>query len=234
MPVSDLWRDLKKLYKNHLFSNKTLDASNELRCKKLQELLSDIDRSSLTCKAVDVGRATFKTSLNFLSNTFFSMDFVNSTGETDEYKDIVENLVRAIGTPNVVDFFPVLKKFDPQGIKAISATYVEKLFQIIDSFITKRLKLREAENYVTNDDMLDTLLNISQENAQKMDNTKIKHLFLDLFVAGTDTTSYTIERAMAELIHNPHAMSKAKEELEQIIGIGNPIEESDITRLPYL
>jgi len=53
-------------------------------------------------------------------------------------------------------------------------------------------------------------------------------------VAGTDTTSYTIERAMAELIHNPHAMSKAKEELEQIIGIGNTIEESDITRLPYL
>jgi cytochrome P450 len=39
---------------------------------------------------------------------------------------------------------------------------------------------------------------------------------------------------MTELIHNPHAMSKAKEELEQIIGIGNPIEESDITRLPYL
>jgi cytochrome P450 len=183
MPVSDLWRDLKKLCKNHLFSNKTLDASNELRCKKLQELLSDIDRSSLTGEAVDVGRAAFKTSLNFLSNTFFSMDFVNSTGETDEYKDIVENLVRAIGTPNMVDFFPVLKMFDPQGIKAISATYVEKMLQIIDSFITKRLKFREAENYVTNDDMLDTLLNISQENAQKMDNTKIKHLFLVSFLS---------------------------------------------------
>ncbi|RHN74850.1 putative geraniol 8-hydroxylase [Medicago truncatula] len=39
---------------------------------------------------------------------------------------------------------------------------------------------------------------------------------------------------MAELIHNPNAMSKLKEELQQIIGIGNPIDESDITRLPYL
>lgn len=183
MPVSDLWRDLKKLCKNHLFSNKTLDASNELRCKKLQELLSDIDRSSLTGEAVDIGRAAFKTSLNFLSNTFFSMDFVNSTCETDEYKDIVENLVRAIGTPNLVDFFPVLKMFDPQGIKRISATYVEKMLQIIETFITKRLELREGENYVTNDDMLDTLLNISQENSQKMDNTKIKHLFLVSFLS---------------------------------------------------
>lgn len=234
MPVCDLWRDLRKICKNQLFSSQTLDASHALRCKKLQELLCDIEKSSLIGEAVDVGRAAFKTSLNFLSNTFFSMDFVNSAGETDEYKGIVENLVRAIGTPNLVDFFPVFKMIDPQGIRGISATYVEKLLQIIDSYIGKRLKLREEKDYVTNNDMLDNLLNISQENGQKMDNTKIKHLFLDLFVAGTDTTSYTIERAMAELIHNPHAMSKLKEELQQIIGIGNTIEESDITRLPYL
>lgn len=39
---------------------------------------------------------------------------------------------------------------------------------------------------------------------------------------------------MAELINNPHAMSKAKAELEQVIGKCNPIEESDIAKLPYL
>ncbi|CAI8602335.1 unnamed protein product [Vicia faba] len=234
MPACDLWRDLKKICKNHLFSSKTLDASYQLRCNKLQDFLCDIDRSSITGEAVDIGRAAFKTTLNFLSNTFFSMDFANSAGETDEYKDIIENLVRVIGTPNLVDFFPALRMFDPQGIKGISATYLEKLLQIIDSYTIKRLKLREDANYIPNDDMLDMLLNISNEDGQKMDNTKIKHLFLDLFVAGTDTTSYTIERAMAELIHNPRVMSKAKEELEHVIGIGNSIEESDITKLPYL
>ncbi|CAI8602340.1 unnamed protein product [Vicia faba] len=234
MPACDLWRDLKKICKNHLFSSKTLDASYQLRCNKLQDFLCDIDRSSKRGEAVDIGRAAFKTTLNFLSNTFFSMDFANSAGETDEYKDIIENLVRVIGTPNLVDFFPALRMFDPQGIKGISTTYLEKLLQIIDSYTTNRLKLRESENYILKDDMLDMLLNISQDNGQKMDNIKIKHLFLDLFVAGTDTTSYTIERAMAELIHNPHVMTKAKEELEQVIGIGNTIDESDITKLPYL
>ncbi|WJX11377.1 hypothetical protein P8452_01998 [Trifolium repens] len=217
MPGSDLWRELRKLCKNHLFSKKTLDASNELRCKKLQQLLCDIDKSSLIGEVVDVEKAAFKTSLNFMSNTFFSMDFVNSAGEIDEYKDIVENLIIAIGTPNLVDFFPLLRMVDPQGIRRISTTYAEKLLQIIDSYISKRLELRGSENYVTNDDVLDTLLNISQEDGQKMDKTQIRHLFLDLFVAGTDTTSYAIERAMAELVHNPHAMLKAKEELEQII-----------------
>jgi cytochrome P450 len=39
---------------------------------------------------------------------------------------------------------------------------------------------------------------------------------------------------MAELLHNPKALSKAKTELEQVIGKHNPVEESDIARLPYL
>jgi cytochrome P450 len=53
-------------------------------------------------------------------------------------------------------------------------------------------------------------------------------------VAGTETSAYGLERAMTRLVQDPKAMSKAKRELEETIGIGNPIEESDIPRLPYL
>ena len=56
----------------------------------------------------------------------------------------------------------------------------------------------------------------------------------DLFVAGTDTTSSTLEWAMTEVLHNPETLKKAKEELAQVIGKGKTIEESDIARLPYL
>ena len=39
---------------------------------------------------------------------------------------------------------------------------------------------------------------------------------------------------MAELLHNPEALSRAKVELEQVIGKGNQVKESDIPHLPYL
>jgi len=39
---------------------------------------------------------------------------------------------------------------------------------------------------------------------------------------------------MAELLQNPEVLSKAKTELDEVIGKGNPVEESDIARLPYL
>ncbi|KAL4328320.1 hypothetical protein AHAS_Ahas13G0188300 [Arachis hypogaea] len=38
---------------------------------------------------------------------------------------------------------------------------------------------------------------------------------------------------MTEVLHNPEVMSKAKQELEQNIGRGNPINESDVAKLPY-
>lgn len=39
---------------------------------------------------------------------------------------------------------------------------------------------------------------------------------------------------MAELLRNPEKLSKARAELDQVIGKGNPVEESDVSRLPYL
>lgn len=53
-------------------------------------------------------------------------------------------------------------------------------------------------------------------------------------MAGTDTTASTFQWAMAELLRNPEVLAKARAELEQVIGKGNPVEESDISRLPYL
>lgn len=53
-------------------------------------------------------------------------------------------------------------------------------------------------------------------------------------MAGTDTTSSTLEWAMTELLHNSKALTKAKLELTEVIGKGKLVEESDVTRLPYL
>lgn len=176
LPFSPLWQHLRKICHNNLFSTKTLDASQELRRMKLKDLLNDMHKSSLTGEAVDIGRAAFKACINFLSYTFVSQDFVESLD--DEYKDIVSTLLKAVGTPNISDHFPVLKIFDPQGIKKHTTNYVSKVFYALDIIIDKRMKLRESEDYISNNDMLDTLLDISKQDIQKMDKKQIKHLLL--------------------------------------------------------
>jgi len=56
IPVSHHWRELRKLCNGLLFSNKNLDATQELRSKKVRELYSDIHHSSLKGQPVDIGR----------------------------------------------------------------------------------------------------------------------------------------------------------------------------------
>lgn len=225
LSLSPLWREMRRVCKNQLFSNKSLDASQYLRRGKIDELINYVSQCSLKGEAIDMGKLAFKTSINLLSNTVFSVDFANN-------KDLVMDMSETVGSPNMADFFPLLRLIDPQGIKRTYVFYVGKLFGIFDNIIDQKLKLREGDGFVTNNDMLDSLL--AEENKKELDREKIQHLLHDLLVGGTDTTTYTLEWAMAELLHNPNVMSKVKKELEETIGIGNPIEESDVTRLPYL
>ncbi|XP_050900355.1 geraniol 8-hydroxylase [Lathyrus oleraceus] len=234
LPVSPVWRNLRKICSNQLFSNKTLDESQNLRSQKLQEFLNDINQSSLVNEAVDIGKMAFKTAINLLSNTIFSLDFVESAGSVGDFKELVVKITEESGKPNLADLFPALRMFDLQGIKARTSAYAGKILDIFQLLIDQRLELREVQGSDTNNDMLSTLLNIAHENSQDMNKTKIQHLSLTLFVAGTDTISSTLEWAMAELVKNEKIMSKAKQELEQIIGKGKPVEESDIAKLPYL
>ncbi|RZB88985.1 Geraniol 8-hydroxylase [Glycine soja] len=205
MPISPLWRELRKICNTQLFAHKSLDASQDVRRKIVQQLVTDIHESSQMGEAVDIGTAAFKTTINLLSNTIFSVDLIHSTGKAEEFKDLVTNITKLVGSPNLADFFPVLKLLDPQS----------------------------REEGKVHNDMLDAMLNISKEN-KYMDKNMIEHLSHDIFVAGTDTTASTLEWAMTELVRHPHVMSKAKQELEQITSKGNPIEEGDIGKLPYL
>ncbi|KAG4907791.1 hypothetical protein JHK82_056443 [Glycine max] len=232
MPISPLWRELRKICNTQLFAHKSLDASQDVRRKIVQQLVSDIHQSSQIGEAVDIGTAAFKTTINLLSNTIFSMDLIHSTGKAEEFKDLVTNITKLVGTPNLADFFQVLKLVDPQGVKRRQSKNVKKVLDMFDDLVSQRLKQRE-EGKVHND-MLDAMLNISKDN-KYMDKNMIEHLSHDIFVAGTDTTASTLEWAMTELVRNPDVMSKAKQELEQMISKGNnPIEEADIGKLPYL
>ncbi|WMV14955.1 hypothetical protein MTR67_008340 [Solanum verrucosum] len=108
--------------------------------------------------------------------------------------------------------------------------YFTKINHLMSGLVDGRLKEREMGNR-SNIHVLNALLNIIPE---EIDRHHIEQLCLDLFVAGTDTTSNTLEWAMAELLKNPHTLEKVQKELAQVIGRGKLIDEADVAKLPYL
>ncbi|GKA31782.1 putative pentatricopeptide repeat-containing protein [Tanacetum coccineum] len=143
-----------------------------------------------------------------------------------------------VGKPNLADFFPLLKPFDPQGLIRKGNVYAVKLMNILDRMVDERVQARAKSSVgssSTGHDVLDLLLDLNLKNESELSRNDILHMLLDLFAAATDTTTSTLEWAMAELLHNPEKMAKVRSELEEITDKDNVIvEESDISKLPYL
>ncbi|GAU27928.1 hypothetical protein TSUD_160230 [Trifolium subterraneum] len=141
------------------------------------------------------------------------------------------------GKPNISDFFPILRLLDPQRVQARLASHMKKVHKIFDGIIEDRICSRNSKaDYEVCNDVLDSLLNSNNlgETTSELSRNEMLHLFQDLFVAGTDTTSSTIEWIMVELLRNPEKLTKARKELCEVIGKDETIEESHISKLPFL
>ncbi|KAK9064860.1 hypothetical protein SSX86_016242 [Deinandra increscens subsp. villosa] len=231
LPVCTDWRTLRRISNSNIFSNNSLESNQHLRNQKVEELIAYCRQASLLNNHVDIGRAAFRTSLNLLSNTIFSKDLTNPYEDSGkEFKEVVGNIMVEAGKPNLVDFFPVLKKIDPQGIRRRLGRHFGKVLEIFEELIEERLRLGRLKQ----DDVLDVCLKIIQDSPTEINRSHMKSLFLDLFGAGTDTSSSTLEWAMTEVLRNPQTLTKAKEELQEVIGKGKIIKEDDVFRLPYL
>ncbi|KAL8141695.1 LOW QUALITY PROTEIN: hypothetical protein V2J09_014727, partial [Rumex salicifolius] len=155
-----------------------LESSQFLRSKKLEDLLSYVRRSccSQSGVAIDIGKAAFNTTLNLLSNTFFSVDLVDpNSSNSHEFKELVWQIMVEAGKPNLSDYFPVLKKLDPQGIRRRLETHFGKMINLFKDMTRQRLAERKGCLDESND-TLDTLLKISQENSEELDLLTIPHL----------------------------------------------------------
>ncbi|XP_028806264.1 geraniol 8-hydroxylase-like [Neltuma alba] len=236
MPPMSQWRVLKRICATEVFSWQRLDATQSLRQRQLKELVNHVSEFCRKGEALDIGDAVFTTVLNSISNTFFSMDLALYTSDkSQEFKDVIWGIMEEAGRPNIVDFFPVLRVLDPQGARARMIGYFAKLIAFFDGLIEERLQLRGSETESKRfNDVLDSLIQLMMQQNPQVSRSQVLHLFLDLFVAGIDTTSSTIEWAMAELVRNPEKLKKVREELKQATNEGEQLEDFHMSKLPFL
>ncbi|WCJ22116.1 Cytochrome P450 76T24 [Euphorbia peplus] len=235
LPVGPFWKNLRKINNSYLFSNHKLDANQHIRTKKVEQLISYVQQCSCTNTVVEFDKVVLETTLGIMSGVILSLGLVESTsGIVRELKELVSSISEESIKPNLVDYFPILKNIYPQSAKDRLTIYIGKLFDLFDRIFDERLLARKELTYISTNDMLDSLLSINEDNKEHIDRDTIKHLFMDLISAGTDTTSSTLEWAMTELLKNPQTLKKAGEEIEQTIGRDNMIKESDVAQLPYL
>jgi len=150
-----------------------------------------------------------------------------------EFRQVVNEMVGYLGMPNLSDFYPSLALFDLQGVQKNMKVLAKRLDGIFESMIDQRRKMGSDENK----DFLQFLLKLKDEGGDyktAFNMAHLKSLLMDMVVGGTDTTSNTIEFALAEMMNKPEVLKRAQQELEDVVGKDNIVEESHINKLPYL
>ncbi|XP_057998325.1 iridoid oxidase-like [Hevea brasiliensis] len=176
---------------------------------------------------------------NVIGNLMLSRDLLDSQcKEGYEFFQATGMAAMWAGTPNVADFLPFLKWFDPQGLRRNMSRDMARALKIVEGFVKERLEEYKLGNEEKNNkDFLDTLLEFEGDGKdwhEKIPYERIIIIILEMFFAGSETTSAATEWAMAELLRKPEAMRKVKEELNEVVGENRNVEESDIEKLPYL
>lgn len=179
LPVSPAWRNLRKISNLYVFSSQKLDANEYLRREKIQQMLDYVKECSREGRAVYVGQAAFNATMNFLSSSVFSLDLADPNSETvRSFRKLVTDIMEVAGRPNLADYFPLLKKIDPSGIRHRLSILLGKMFELLDQLIEERLKQRENRDY-SSKDVLDTLLNLEEEDSpEEINKDYLKHMLL--------------------------------------------------------
>ncbi|KAL8124081.1 hypothetical protein AgCh_011912 [Apium graveolens] len=213
-PYGAYWRILRKICTTEFLVNRQLNNSTELRENCVDKLVDWIEEEAIA-----------------------SRDGGGSGEEGHDFFKAVNMVMQRAGKPNVADFFPLLKWIDPQSIRRNMMKDLGTAIDIVASFVTDRVEENLAGREKVKKDFLDMLLEYEgdgKECPKSISEKNITFIIVEMFVAGSETTSVTVEWALAELLRSPQSMRMAKDELEKVIGATRKIKESDIDKLPYL
>ncbi|KAF5202627.1 Cytochrome p450 [Thalictrum thalictroides] len=233
------WRMLRRVCTSEFFVTSRLDAMKGVRGRCVNKMVQYVEEASEGgTNAIDIGRYIFLMSFNLIGNLMFSKDLLDPKSKRGAaFFYHAGKVMDFAGKPNVADFLPLLRWLDPQGIRRKTQFHVERAFNIAGGFIKERM---ESEmNDVSGEkkkDFLNVLLDFQGNGIDEPAFTArtINVIVLEMFTAGTDTTTSTLEWAMAELIRHPKAMRKVQEELRGVVKSFREVEENYLEKLPYL
>ncbi|XP_077235593.1 labd-13Z-ene-9,15,16-triol synthase, chloroplastic-like [Tasmannia lanceolata] len=235
-PYGSHWRKLRKLFVRELMSNTSLDAYYSFRRREVHRMVDDVHARLGT--QIDVGEMAFITTLNIITSILWGETLVGEERKKVgvEFRKAIDEMILLFGKPNVSEFFPSLALFDLQGVVREMKKLFVWLERIFDSVIDQHMKMDTAEGKGDKKkgsrDLLSIFLELTKQGELTV--TNVKATFLDMVIGATDTTSTTVEWAMAEIIGHPEVMKRVQEELLEVVGENNIVEESHLPKLGYL
>ncbi|KAL5727873.1 hypothetical protein ACHQM5_001018 [Ranunculus cassubicifolius] len=231
-PYGEYWREIRKIAVLELLSIKKVQSFETVRKEEVDLMISLIASSQ---SPINVS----ETLLHLVNNIICRVSFGRKYKEENNGKRGLHTLLletqELFGGFSVADFFPWLwwvHRID--GLESKLSRNFRELDEFYDEIIEEHLNPSRPKPEV--EDLVDVLLRVQRDPSRKVIHStdRVKAVLTDMFIAGTDTSSATLVWAMTELIRNPVVMKKAQDEVREVVGKKEIVEEGDLPQLNYL
>ncbi|KAJ4967139.1 hypothetical protein NE237_018988 [Protea cynaroides] len=230
------WRNLRRVTTNEIFSSARLQMFSSIRSNEVHYLLQRLLIAGNSSKSVEMKSLLFELTLNNITmmiggKRYYGED-MEDLDKARQFQDLIKELFSEAGESNVVDFLPLLRWIGFNGLEKKLVRLQGKRDQFMQKLIEDhRITRRQSKDEKV---LFDVLLSLQEDDPNYYTDEIIIGIIQDLLMAGTDTSSGTIEWAISLLLNHPEVLKKAQAEIDIIVGQGRLLNESDVPNLPYL
>ncbi|XP_059309667.1 LOW QUALITY PROTEIN: cytochrome P450 71D7-like [Lycium ferocissimum] len=226
---------MRKICVMEVLSVKNVRSFSSIRHDEVVHLIDSIQSSSSGEPVNFTERIIWFTSSMTCRSTF---------GQVLKEEDIFIKLIREVISLaegfDVADIFPSYNFLHVLGgakHKLLDAH--RKVDSIVEDVINehkKNLATRKSDDALGGEDLIDVLLRLMNDGSLQfpINNDNIKAVIIDMFAAGTETSSTTTVWAIVEMMKNPSIFVKAQGEVRETFRDEETFDENDMEELKYL
>ncbi|KAK6134874.1 hypothetical protein DH2020_031358 [Rehmannia glutinosa] len=253
----DHWRNLRRISALELLSFHKLEILSGFRADEAQTLIHKLLRHhNVSNKGVDMRALFFEYAYNVVVRMITGKLGIDDPEEAEMFREIVAEMAAVTLEANVVDFLPFVGWFGfGDYIERKLSLVQEKRERFMENVIKKHRGEKEGDGggkkkkkkkcliealfdlqraepeYYTDETIRNLLLFIISCDLLNSFHFKIKKVLVQ---GASHTSSTTLEWAFSLLLQNPDILTKARSEIDNLVGKHCLITESDVSKIPYL
>ncbi|XP_074273834.1 cytochrome P450 71D10-like [Silene latifolia] len=230
-PYGEYWRQVRKIATVELLTVKRVQSFRAMREEEVCRFVECIALEGRVGGCVNLSELVFGFLFNLTSRAAFSKRGIDQAA----FRDLMTKMSKAFSGFAIEDIFPSMKLLHSiGGMKKMLKEMAQESNRLLDPIVNGH-----KSNIKTEETLVDVLMKFHQDNVLdssefSLSTNNIKAIILDIFGAGSETSSTTIEWAMSELLKNPKAMKKAQEEVRRVYNGYKTIDETKLEELKYL
>lgn len=229
-PYGDYWRQLRRICIQELLSPKRVQSFRSIREEEIQTLVRWVKGQA--GKPINFTKKIFDLTYGVTARAAFG----KIVKRQDEFVELMTENFRISGGFDLGDMYPswpILSRLS--GYRPALEKLHKQSDEILQGIIDDHVENPNDTN-LAHEDLVDVLLRIRKADNLDIPLTDehIKAVMVDIFTAGSETSSTTVGWAMSEMLKQPSLLKRAQEEVRRVFKEKGKMDETTLDELHFL